>query len=170
MELVYVACDAAAGMCDTVNERALEKEAALSKLVSDLRGELVEARHEIRELKLIQESMRVANRGERGVDGARGVPGRDERDGAKGPRGERGAMGPAGPRIIGWELSDSTFTAVPLLSHGRKGAVLHLRGMFEAFNDAVNDDADAEEADAARVSREAVEREAAAVREGRPAR
>jgi Collagen triple helix repeat (20 copies) len=164
MELVYVACDAAASMCDTVSERAKEREAALSKLVSDLRGELVEARHEIREMKLIQESMRVANRGERGVDGARGVPGRDGHDGRPGPRGEKGAMGPQGPRPVSFEVDDAAFTVTMLMSDGRRGPTQNLRPLFEAFNDAINATDDMAEADAARAQRDAAERAAAASR------
>ena len=51
-----------------------------------------------------------------------------------------------------------------------KGAMLHLRGMFEAYHAQVEGEDAAEEIDAAAASRAVVEREAANVREGRPAR
>jgi hypothetical protein len=78
---VYFCLNTAASLTETLGGRTKAKFAKQASEISELRAALVEARHEIRELKLIQESMRVANRGERGVDGARGVPGRDGRDG-----------------------------------------------------------------------------------------
>ena len=43
----------------------------LRSQVSELKAALIEARHEVRELKLIQESLRISTRGESGRDGAR---------------------------------------------------------------------------------------------------
>ena len=43
----------------------------------------------------------------------------------RGKRGADGRAGAPGPRIIRWETADNSFTAVPLLSDGRKGAALH---------------------------------------------
>ena len=137
---------------------------ALRGQVSELKTALIEARHEIRELKLIQESMRIANRGERGVDGARGVPGRDGQQGPIGPAGQRGETGKAAPKIVSWATDDANFSAVPVLSDGGNGAVLHLRGMFEEFNEQINAADDDAERDAARAQRDAVEREVRAQR------
>jgi hypothetical protein len=132
---------------------------ALREQVSELKTALIEARHEIREMKLIQESMRIANRGERGVDGARGVPGRDGQQGPIGPAGQRGETGKAAPKIVSWTTDDAAFAATPILSDGGNGAVLHLRGMFEEFNEQINAADDDAERDAARAQRDAVERE-----------
>ena len=131
-----------------------------------LRASAGELAAKVGQLDFIVERLRVEARGSAGPPGPRG---RDGADGQRGPRGERGAMGPAGPRIIGWEIDDSAFVAAPLTSpDGRKGAPLSLRGMFENFNDQINDADVAEEADAAAASRAAIEREAAAVRLGLP--
>jgi hypothetical protein len=61
--------------------------------------------------------------------------GKDGRDGATGPRGERGERGSIGPRgepapaICGWRIDRVAYTAVPLLSDGREGPPLELRGL-----------------------------------------
>ena len=131
------------------------------------RATIAEMRSKIAELDFVVSRLKVENAGPIGPPGPRG---RDGADGQRGPRGERGGMGPPGPRVIGWETDDASFTAAPLGSDGRKGAALHLRGMFETFNDQINDAADAAEHDALQAQRAVVEREAAAVRLGLPAR
>jgi hypothetical protein len=118
--------------------RELRKEiadgqAAQRAEIAELKAALVEARHEVRELKLVQESMRIANRGERGVDGARGVPGRDGQQGPAGPRGERGEPG---AKAAGFILNVPEYSAALVLSDGSPAAVLRLRPMFEAFAEA----------------------------------
>jgi hypothetical protein len=138
------------------------KIAELRGQVSELKVALIEARHEIREMKLIQESMRASTRGERGTDGARGVPGRDGREGAEGKAGPPGPVGPKGldaPKIVSWEIDDSAFVAYPLLSTGQKGPGLHLRGMFEVYNAQVDASDAAAEIDAAAASRARTDRE-----------
>lgn len=123
-------------------------------------------------LRLILENLRVTQRGERGIDGDRGPPGRDGRDGEGkiGPQGPAGPKGAAAPRIAAWEIDDSGFVAYPVLSNGHKGPGLHLRGMFETYNQQVEASDIAAETDLAVGSRAATEREAANVRAGRPAR
>jgi hypothetical protein len=62
--------------------------------------------------------------------------GSDGEDGATGPRGERGLIGPRGepaPTITGWRVDRAAYAAVPLLSDGRDGPPLELRGLFEQF-------------------------------------
>ena len=172
VELVLATCDAAASMTEGVHQKASEGLARLRSELEALKlahGKLV---NENQSLRLILENLRITQRGERGVDGDRGPPGRDGRDGvgAQGPRGEPGPPGRPAPTIVAWRLDEQAFTATPLMSDGRSGAVLHARPLFEAFADAINDADDMAEADAARASREATEQEAAAVREGRPAR
>lgn len=132
--------------------------------IAELKAALVEARHEIRELKLIQESLRISTRGEPGRDGARGVPGRDGQS-VIGPRGERGEAGPEGrpaPRITAWVVHANTFEVQPLLSNGTRGAILPLRPLFETFNEAILALDEAAELDAAASARAEAEREAEA--------
>jgi hypothetical protein len=131
------------------------------------RASLAEMRSKVAELDFVVERLKVENRGPPGVAGPRG---RDGADGARGPRGERGAMGPAGPRLIGWENDDAQFAATPLMSDGRKGATLHLRGAFEQYHGQVEGEAAEEEAEAAAASRRAAEEEAGRVRRGLPVR
>ena len=131
------------------------------------RASLAEMRSKLAELDFVVERLKVENRGPPGVAGPRG---RDGADGARGPRGERGGMGPAGPRIIGFETDDESFTAWPLGSDGRKGATLHLRGMFESYHAQVEGEEAAEEHDADARARESIEVEAANRRAGLPAR
>jgi hypothetical protein len=138
----------------------------LRNLISDLKGELTEARHEIRELKLIQESLRISTRGESGRDGARGVPGRDGRDGvgAPGPRGERGERGLPAPRISAWEAHPERFEVVPVFSTGERGPAIALLGLFQAYDSAVQELEDRDIASAAADSRQAAEAAAEAAR------
>ena len=74
-----------------------EAQVALRVEVSELRAALAESRAEVRELKLIQENMRTASRGERGEQGARGVQGTQ---GPIGPRGEKGERS-SGRKLFG---------------------------------------------------------------------
>jgi hypothetical protein len=173
-DFVLEMANAVTSIADTAHRKAkagiaeLRREARSE--ISELRAALIEARHEIRELKLIQESMRIANRGERGVDGARGVPGRDGQQGRIGPAGPRGEAGKAAPKIVSWATDDAAFAATPILSDGGNGATLHLRGMFESYHAQVEGEDIAAEADAVRAQRDAVDREVENVRQGRPAR
>ena len=115
-------------------------------------------------LKLIVEHARSASRGEPGVPGPRGVGGRDGVQGATGPQGPPGPRGAPAPAIAAWEIDDSAFTAYPLLSNGRKGPGLHLRGMFEVYNEQVDASVAAEQTDAAAASHAEIERETEASR------
>ena len=140
---------------------------ALRDQVSELKAALIEARHEVRELKLIQESLRISTRGESGRDGARGVPGRDGRDGPPGPRGEKGDQGERGraaPRISAWEAHPERFTITPVYSTGEKGAPINLLGLFRAYDNAVQELEDRDLASAAADSRQAAEDAAEASR------
>jgi hypothetical protein len=138
--------------------------------VSELKAALIEARHEIRELKLVQESLRISTRGESGRDGARGIPGRDGLRGEVGPQGPPGPRGEAAAKITAWTIDSDDFAATPVMSDGHDGATLYLRGMFESYNNAVSWIEDADLVEAARRSRAELEAEAAAFREGRPTR
>jgi hypothetical protein len=117
--------------------------------VSELKAALIEARHEVRELKLVQESLQISTRGESGRDGMRGIPGRDGQRGEIGPAGPTGPPGKDAPAIVAWATEDANFVAWPVFSNGVKGtAGLHLRGMFETYNAQVDASDAAEEADA----------------------
>jgi hypothetical protein len=65
--------------------------------------------------------------------------GRTGKAGEKGEPGSRGIIGPPGPKgdaaaaIVGWTLDHENFAAVPLMSDGRRGPALELKGFFEAF-------------------------------------
>ena len=105
-------------------------QAALRVELAEVRAALAEARAEVRELKIIQEGMRTASRGERGVDGARGVPGRDGQPGPIGPRGEKGEFGAWAASFL---VNPADYSAALLLSDGSPGAQLRMRPLFEAF-------------------------------------
>ena len=104
---------------------------AISKSLKELRGEiaalkgsareeiaalklaLTEARCEVREMRAVQESARIASRGEAGVAGPRGIPG------PPGDRGERGEQGPRGEpaaMIVGWRIDADRYTATGICS------------------------------------------------------
>jgi hypothetical protein len=59
--------------------------------------------------------------------------------GAAGEKGERGAQGPqgnpglSGATIRGWKIDREKYVAAPLMSDGRDGPPLELRGLFEQF-------------------------------------
>lgn len=121
--------------------------------ISELKAELIESKHQLRELLLIQESLRVSTRGESGRDGARGVPGRDGQQGPIGPRGERGEKGLPAPRVAAWEPDPDKFTITPVYTNGSKGPPIVLLGLFPAFDAALQDRDDDEWAEASRESR-----------------
>jgi len=59
--------------------------------------------------------------------------------GAAGEKGERGAQGPqgnpglSGATIRGWQIDREKYVATPLMSDGRDGPPLELRGLFQQF-------------------------------------
>jgi hypothetical protein len=136
---------------------------ALRGQVSELKLEnararalVAELKSQVSELAFVSERLRVEARG---PAGERGPLGRDGPPGPRGETGRRGERGEAAPAIVAWEIDDSAFVAYPLLSTGHKGPGLHLRGMFEVYNEQVNDTDAAAEVDAAARSREAARRE-----------
>jgi hypothetical protein len=78
---------------------------------------------------------RAAARGDKGETGPRGVGGRDGQPGPPGPAGPPGEPGQAAAPITGWAIED--FTVMPV-SDGSVGPRLDLRGMFEAYHNAVS--------------------------------
>src|SRR5262245_35969842 len=63
----------------------------------------------------------LAGQGKRGVAGE------------KGERGERGPIGSSGATISGWKIDRARYLATPVMSDGREGPPLELRGLFEQF-------------------------------------
>jgi hypothetical protein len=156
---------------DTAIAIGCDGEDVLRRKVSELRGEvselkaaLIEARHEIRELKLIQESLRISTRGESGRDGARGVPGRDGQQGPIGPRGERGDRGAPAPRLATWNIDEDRFIATPVFGDGSTGAPLNLLPLFQSYDQAVSQIEDHDLVEAAHEARVENERQIEASR------
>jgi hypothetical protein len=105
-----------------------------------------------------------------GPIGPQGLMGRDGHEGRPGARGERGETGKAGPRPVAFAVDDAAFSATMVMSDGGTGPVLHLRGMFETYNEQVDASDASAEADADRARRDEVEQEVARQRLGLPAR
>lgn len=70
----------------------------------------------------------ICSQGKAGKEGPRGVAGKD------GARGETGLMGKSAPTITGWKIDRKSYIALPLLSDGKEGPALELRGLFEQFH------------------------------------
>jgi hypothetical protein len=127
------------GLWEDIKRKFREAEAAQRVETAELKATIAELRGEVASLRAVQESMRVAGRGERGEQGVRGIPG---------PPGE-GRVGPAGPRgsdavaIIGWEPNPGRFEIVPVLATGERSAPIPMRSLFEAYNAAVDGSDDA---------------------------
>jgi hypothetical protein len=67
----------------------------------------------------------------RGKTGDKGQPG------PRGPQGERGEKRDPGeptPEILGWQIDRANFRAIPVMSDGKDGPALDLRGLFEQFH------------------------------------
>ena len=66
----------------------------------------------------------LASQGKRGVAGEKGE---------RGPPGPRGDAGASGATIVGWKIERERYVATPVMSDGREGPPLELRGLFEQF-------------------------------------
>jgi hypothetical protein len=53
--------------------------------------------------------------------------------GPPGPSGERGGRGTDAPAIARWQIDRANYVAIPIMSDGKKGPPLELRGLFEQF-------------------------------------
>jgi hypothetical protein len=71
--------------------------------------------------QLLASAGRTGGRGERGEAGPRG------------PLGDKGAKGDPSASIVGWTLDPAKYTAIPLMSDGKQGPALELRGFFKQF-------------------------------------
>jgi hypothetical protein len=58
--------------------------------------------------------------------GKKGAPGRDGTD---------GKPGKDAPRIVQWLVNRESYSCVPIMSDGSRGAVLELRELFQQFNE-----------------------------------
>ena len=63
----------------------------------------------------------LASQGKRGVAGE------------KGERGPQGSPGSSGATIREWKIDRARYVATPVMSDGREGPPLELRGLFEQF-------------------------------------
>jgi hypothetical protein len=66
------------------------------------------------------------------------TPGKRGAPGEPGPRGTVGIAGPSGvdaAAVVGWNVDRASYTIVPIMSDGRSGPPLNLRGLFEQFLD-----------------------------------
>jgi hypothetical protein len=123
---------------------------------AELRATIAELWSELSQMRSIQEASRVASRGEEGREGPRGIPG------PIGPRGERGKAGePGAParEVVAWDIDVDRFAVIPVFSDGSRGVPINLRGLFETYDQQVNDRDDAEMAEAAAASRARLEAE-----------
>jgi hypothetical protein len=116
---------------DRLKRRFDDIESARRSEIAELRLALTEARCEIREMRAIQESARIASRGEAGLAGPRGIPGSQ---GPIGPRGEPGPQGEPAAMIAAWEPRVEQFQIVPVLSSGERGPPISLRPFFEMYD------------------------------------
>jgi hypothetical protein len=64
---------------------------------------------------------------------SQGKAGQKGERGLAGERGERGLPGTAAPTIVDWAIDRENFLAVPILSDGREGKALQMRGFFEQY-------------------------------------
>ena len=137
--------------------RHAAKAAELQLENAQLKAALAEIRAKVNEIAFVQERLQLDRCGPPGAAGPRGA---DGPRGEVGLRGERGPPGLSAPFVTTWIVDERAFTATPVTAEGKPaGAVLHLRGLFETFNDAINDADDAADADAAAASRARTERE-----------
>jgi hypothetical protein len=67
----------------------------------------------------------------RGKTGDKGQP---SPRGPQGERGEKGDPGQPAPEILGWQIDRENFRATPVMSGGKDGPPLDLRGLFEQFH------------------------------------
>jgi hypothetical protein len=74
----------------------------------------------------------LTRQGKQGVVGEKGPPGE------RGPKGEPGAPGAPAPIIKSWKLDRERYIATPMMSDGKEGATLDLRGLFEAYHREAN--------------------------------
>ena len=166
--LVYVSLNAAVSASEKSHQKLKTKVAELETEIARLTAQVAIAQAKVGELSFVSERLRIEGKG---PPGERGPMGRDGREGAHGERGARGAEGKQGrpaPNIVAWTLDEQAFTATPLLSDGRKGAVLHLMPLFQSYTEQMEASDAAEEHDVVQAQRAVIEREAEARRLGLP--
>ena len=65
--------------------------------------------------------------------GSRGGKGETGERGPRGEKGENGAPGADALTIVSWMLDRARYRAIPMMSNGKPGPELELRGLFEQF-------------------------------------
>jgi hypothetical protein len=63
-----------------------------------------------------------------------GRPRRRGETGERGARGEKGEHGEPGATVVSWQLDRQRYRVSPLMSDGKVGPMLELRGLFEAIS------------------------------------
>lgn len=163
VETSFTAGDDLRDRLRAVRKEIADGQGALRAEIAELKLALTEARCEVREMKAIQESARIASRGEAGPMGVRGIPG---------PPGE-GRTGPAGPpgrdavAVVAWDVDSARFVITPCHSDGTRGVPLNLLGLFQSYDSAVSEIEDRDLSEAAAASRARTEDEAEEFRQGR---
>jgi hypothetical protein len=71
----------------------------------------------------------LASQGRSGKPGERGAAGE------RGPMGMQGPAGAPAPTIKSWKLDRERYVATPVMSDGKEGPPLDLRGLFEAYHE-----------------------------------
>jgi hypothetical protein len=116
-------------------EERVQHHRETEKMLEPLRRELAELRGQISTLILLS-GAKPADLAE-AIEAAK-TPGPRGLQGPPGRRGERGHRGEAGPSIVRWALDRERYLAYPLMSHGRPGPALELRGLFEQYQRETN--------------------------------
>jgi hypothetical protein len=55
--------------------------------------------------------------------------------GPRGAQGAKGEKGDPGPTIVGWQIDQAKYKAIPVMSDGTEGPPLELRGLFKQFDE-----------------------------------
>src|SRR5262245_33279203 len=113
-----------------IGEERQRRRQEVAKALEPLRHQLVELRAQIDTLIRLSGSQPTDLK--EAIEAAK-TPGPPGPQGPPGRRGERGVRGEPAPTIVSWALDRERFLAYPLLSTGKPGPILQLRGLFEQF-------------------------------------
>src|SRR5262245_18056729 len=105
------------------------------KMLEPLRRELAELHGQISTMVLLSGAMPADLTS--AIEAAK-TPGPPGPQGPTGPKGARGERGVTGPSIVGWCVDRAKYLAYPLMSTGRPGPGLELRGLFEQYQRETN--------------------------------
>jgi hypothetical protein len=136
-ETFQARCDTAHGLDDVEHWTCLARAGQDGKDAQtfNLRGTYEPGKTYARlDVVTVNYSWAVAMRDDPGpCPGAGWMTGPVGKTGASGARGPKGDKGDNGDTILDWHIDASKYLAVPILSSGKEGPVLHLRALFEQF-------------------------------------